>query len=307
MAANKTNDTGPNNAPSLQDYLTDPSVVKSTDYHPTQEREHLTHQQYIDEMLPHAQAIHEKWGVPVSVTLAQGSIESNWGNRHPDNVYFGIKGYAPDGKSVMLTTHEEVKGKLVEVQARFRAYDSLGAAVDDYGRVLKTNPAFVEAFNHPNDGQAFLKAVAEGGYATNSNYLSMVSERMRGHGMERYDDRSPRIRAEATLPLLPGNRDVAASNPVTRAVEPTNAQELWLAVAERGRQSAMARQAVLANYDPTAAQVGPSLMPSENNATIRKDMVYGWKAASQAGADVSAQQQAAATPVAAPSAPRMKP
>ena len=48
-------------------------------------------------------------------------------------------------------------------------------------------------------------------------------------------------------------------------------------------------------------------MPGENNATTRKDMVYGWKAAAQAGADASAQQHVAATPVASPSAPRMKP
>ena len=245
MAADdKANGIRPSNAPSLQDYLADPGVVKTTDYHATQVREHLTHQQYVDEMLPHARAIHEKWGVPVSVTLAQGSIESNWGNRHPDNVYFGIKGYAPDGKSTMLTTHEEVNGKPVEVKGRFRAYDSLAAAVDDYGRVLRTHPACAPAFNHPNDGHAFLKGGADGGYATNHNYLHMVSERMLAHGMDRYDDLSPRVRAQPVAPALPGNRDVPATTPAAQVAEPTSAQAYWAAVAERGRQSLMARQGV---------------------------------------------------------------
>ena len=98
-----------------------------------------------------------------------------------------------------------------------------------------------------------------------------------------------------------------ATTPAARAAEPLNPQEYWAAVAERGRQSLMARQSMREAYDPVLAQVGPSLMPGENNATIRKDMVYGWKAAAQAEANASAQQHVAATPVVSPSAPRMKP
>ena len=78
------------------------AVERLTDRHPTQVHESHGKRQFISEMLPHAQAVHEKYGVPVSVTLSQGALESQWGTKAPDNVYFGVKGYAPDGKSVML-------------------------------------------------------------------------------------------------------------------------------------------------------------------------------------------------------------
>ncbi len=293
---------------SIQELTSSHGVTKTTDRRPAGSDQHLTHQQFVDEMLPHARAVHEKWGVPVSVVLAQGSIESNWGNRHPDNVYFGVKGHAPDGKSVMLMTHEEVKGERILVPQRFRAYDSLAAAADDYGHFLKSNERYKGAFEHRDDGIAFMKAVAAAGYASDSNYATTLESRMRNHGMLQYDDRSPRLKPDPVPPLLPANRDAPASTPAGQAANPTDPQALWAAVAERGRQSVMARQSAMASHDPLAAQAGPSPMQNQNDPATRKDLVGGWQAAQQAGtaARETPQQAASAAPVAAPSAPRMK-
>lgn len=304
-----TNPVAPEHLPSLQDLTSSPKVAKSTDRHPSGGNEHLTHQQYIDEMLPHAQAAHKKWGVPVSVMLAQGSVESNWGNRHPDNVYFGVKGYAPDGRSVMLMTHEEKKdGTRVLIPQRFRAYDSLASAADDYGRFLKGNERYKGAFEHPDDGIAFMKAVAAAGYASDSNYAATLESRMRNHGMLQYDDHSPRLQPHAEAAPLPANRDAPASTSVGRAANPADPQACWASVAERGKQGGLARQGVAATYDPVSAQVGPSLMPGENDATLKKDLYSGWRAAAQAGAEATAsrQQTASTAQVATPSGPRMR-
>lgn len=298
----------PDPGPSIQELTSSHGATRATDRHPAGSSEHLTHRQFVDEMLPHARAVHEKWGVPVSVVLAQSSVESNWGNRHPDNVYFGVKGHAPDGKSVMLMTHEEVKGERVLVPQRFRAYDSLAAAADDYGRFLKSNERYKGAFEHPDDGIAFMKKVAAAGYASDSGYATTLESRMRNHGMLQYDDHSPRLTPGSVPPALPANRDAPGATPAGRAANPTDPQALWAAVAERGRQSVMARQSAVASHDPLAAQVGPSLMQNQNDPATRKDLVGGWQAAQQAGtvAKEVPQQAASAVPVAAPSAPRMK-
>ena len=65
----------------------------------------------------------------------------------------------------------------------------------------------------------------------------------------------------------------------------------------------MARQGTMAPYDPVAAQVGPSLMPSEDDATATRDLNAGWKAMAQAGADAAAKRRTAS---AAPVAPRTR-
>lgn len=293
--------------PSLQDLLSS-GTTKTTDRHPSNGREHLTHQQYIDEMLPHARAAHEKWGVPVSVMLAQGSVESAWGNRHPDNVYFGVKGYAPDGKSVMLMTHEEKKdGTKVLVPQRFRAYDSLASAADDYGRFLATNKRYKEAFRNPDDGIAFMKAVAAAGYASDSSYATTLEGRMRDHGMLQYDDHSPRLKPGPAQPPLPANRDVPAPSPVTTG-STADLQAYWKASAATGRDASPLRPATA--FDPTSAAVASSMLRNGSDAALRLDLAASWKAEAQAGMAVPAgkqqQRPASMDPVATPAAPRMK-
>lgn len=184
----------------------------------------------------------------------------------------------------------------------------MGAAADDYGRFLKSNERYKSAFDHPNDGYAFTKELAANHYATDFQYYKDVAATMRANNFTQYDDHSPRLQPHAEAAPLPANRDVSPSTPVTKAANPADPQALWAAVAERGRQSTMARQGALTSYDPVAGQVGPSLMPSENDAALKKDLYSGWKAAAQAGAEATAakQQTASAGPVAAPSTPRMK-
>ena len=284
------------------------AVERLTDRHSTQVHKSHGKRQFISEMLPHAQAVHEKYGVPVSVTLAQGALESQWGTKAPDNVYFGIKGYAPDGKSAMLMTHEEEHRVKVPKLQRFRAYDSMGAAADDYGHFLKSNQRYKTAFNHPDDGYAFMKELAANHYATDSQYYKDIAATMQANSFTHYDSHSPRLQAHADLAPLPANMGVSPSTPVAKAANPNDLQALWAAMAERGRQIGTARQSALASCDPVAAQIGSSLRSSENDAATKRDLNSGWKAAAQAGTEATAarQQTASDAPVTAPSGSRMK-
>ncbi len=142
---------------------------------------------WINRALPAARLVKGTWGVPIAVTLAQGALESNWGRSAPGNVYFGVKGKSPDGKSVAVATHEVSGGVRRAETDAFRSYDSLESSADDYGRFLVTNHRYVAAFNYRDDPDMFIHMVAQAGYATDPLYESKIKSIMAANGLKDYD------------------------------------------------------------------------------------------------------------------------
>ncbi len=195
-------------------------------------------QDWIDRVLPAAQAVHEKWGIPASVTIAQGALESGWGARHPENEYFGVKGHAPDGSSTKLTTHEVTHGHRHPERDGFRAYGSLEEAADDYGRFLNTQPRFKAALEHKDDPHRFVQEVGKAHYATDPDYVAKISGIIDHHGLTRYDAAPVQVAGSPT----PGRRPFdAPQSPAAGAggAEPLDARAHWLAIARRGRETAI--------------------------------------------------------------------
>ncbi|EBY0373017.1 flagellar biosynthesis protein FlgJ [Salmonella enterica subsp. enterica serovar Toulon] len=143
---------------------------------------------WINRALPAAVEVKRKWGVPIAVTIAQGAVESGWGTNAPGNVYFGVKGKSPEGKSVNITTHENYGGTSVKINDSFRSYDSLEKSADDYGRFLSVNKRFAAAFTYPNDPEKFIHEVATAGYATDPDYEKKLLSIIRGAGLKDYDN-----------------------------------------------------------------------------------------------------------------------
>ena len=142
---------------------------------------------FLQMALPIARQVRQKWGVPVSIVLAQAALESSWGRVAPGNAYFGVKGQAPTGNSTRFTTTEVVKGQAVKTPAKFRAYRDFADAADDYGRVLKTGPQFARCFAFVNDPARFADALQAANYATNPNYAAQLKAVMRDNSLEDYD------------------------------------------------------------------------------------------------------------------------
>jgi hypothetical protein len=131
---------------------------------------------------------HATWGIPVSVVLAQWSVESNWGTQMPagSNNPFGIKA-AGGQASVHATTQEEANGKKSTIVAPFRKFTSLAEAFNEHGRLLATNYHYVQAMSFKDDPDKFADALT-GVYATGSNYGSVLRSRMQTYNLYRYDD-----------------------------------------------------------------------------------------------------------------------
>lgn len=145
-----------------------------------------------------AQAGFTEFGVPASVTLAQAVLESGWGQFHlgPANNYFGIKAFVHGGRVdvgpiasgfVIRQTHEVVGGRDVVVSARFRSYRSLGDSMRDHGHFLRANGRYAPAFAFSRDPNAFARAIAKAGYATDPAYADKLIGIMRSNDLYRFD------------------------------------------------------------------------------------------------------------------------
>jgi flagellar protein FlgJ len=143
--------------------------------------------QFIQKIKPSAVIVQLFYGVPASVTIAQAALETGWGQSVHGNAYFGVKGRAPSGASTTFTTHEEVNGKKIKIQDKFRAYDSILEAALDYGQYLKTNARYSAAFQHTDDSYKFVDGIAKAGYASDHAYAQKLKSIIKHNNLQEYD------------------------------------------------------------------------------------------------------------------------
>lgn len=135
-----------------------------------------------------AQASSKKSGIPASFTIAEGALESGWGNHAPGNNLFGVKADASwTGAVTIEKTRECVNNQWVMVQAKFRAYPDWQGCMDDHAAFLTTNDRYAPAFQTSNV-EDFTHAIAAAGYATDPNYANEILEIIRAHNLTEYDN-----------------------------------------------------------------------------------------------------------------------
>lgn len=151
----------------------------------------LTKQEaFVHKYAASAASLENKDGIPALFTLAQGALESGWGEKAIDNALFGIKaGASWTGKKQLVTTTEyfaddkqgskfpevisitkvaDHKYKYI-VKDYFRDYDTVEEGLADHSAFLITNKRYAPAFNTTTP-EAFAQAVADAGYATADGY-----------------------------------------------------------------------------------------------------------------------------------------
>lgn len=139
--------------------------------------------EFINAIAPLAQAEYtnrSRWVLP-SVCIAQGALESGW-NVHAKTL-FGIKG---TGNS--LKTVEYINGRYQNVTANFKSYPNIASAVHGYYDLICNNARYNGAVNNPNYISA-IRAIKNGGYATDPNYANKIISIIQGYGLTRYDVR----------------------------------------------------------------------------------------------------------------------
>lgn len=140
-------------------------------------------QAFIDALKPAAERAAAKLGVDADTLIAHAALETGWGRSLPQSAsggssfnLFGIKaGQSWKGDVATTRTQEFESGTAVTRVADFRAYGSTEECMQDYARVIGSNPRYAAALNTGSDVAAFATALQRGGYATDPDYASKLT------------------------------------------------------------------------------------------------------------------------------------
>jgi Muramidase (flagellum-specific) len=146
-----------------------------------------TREQFIEKLAPYAIEDRKLTGVPASLTIAQGCLESANGNSGLSikaNNLFGIKGKGSCGSATMPTT-EYVNGKAIKVDAAFRAYNNWGESVSDHSSLLTRLSRYKNVLN--TDGKTAAIEIQKAGYASDPNYSKLLISIMDKYNLYQYD------------------------------------------------------------------------------------------------------------------------
>jgi hypothetical protein len=143
----------------------------------------LTVEDYIAQFKEVAISEMKRSGVPASITLAQGILESENGNSElvkKSNNHFGIKCKSNwTGESV--THDDDANGEC------FRAYTNAGDSYKDHSDFLKANQRYASLFNlDPTDYAAWAKGLKKAGYATNPRYPDLLIKSIEQYNLQQY-------------------------------------------------------------------------------------------------------------------------
>src|SRR5690606_34209042 len=131
-------------------------------------------------LLPHAERAAERLGVDPKLLVAQAALETGWGASIPrladgrsTHNLFGMKaGPAWREAKAGAWTLEIVDGMPERRRADFRAYASVAESFSDYADVIERLPRYADALRSAEDPEAYARALADAGYATDPHYAA---------------------------------------------------------------------------------------------------------------------------------------
>ena len=131
----------------------------------------LTREEYVDRYKHIAVAQMERYGIPASITMAQGILESDCGNSllsMQSNNHFGIK--CKRGWTGRKVYHDDdAKGEC------FRAYPSVEASYRDHAEFLDSQPRYDSLFAYDaTDYRSWARGLKAAGYATAPDYAQRL-------------------------------------------------------------------------------------------------------------------------------------
>jgi LysM repeat protein len=122
-------------------------------------------------------------GIPASITLAQGMLESDNGNstlaRRANN-HFGIKCHGWKGKRII---HDDDKRNEC-----FRKYKTVHESYADHTDFLMGSPRYSFLFElEPTDYEGWAKGLKKAGYATSPSYADLLIRIIEEYDLHQYD------------------------------------------------------------------------------------------------------------------------
>ncbi len=143
----------------------------------------ITREKYIADFSDLAMREMHRVGIPASITLAQGCLESNNGNSTlatKGNNHFGIKCHDWTGKKIY---HDDDKR-----HECFRSYPSAYESYMDHSKFLTTKSRYASLFEISlHDYRGWAKGLKAAGYATANNYATLLIRIIEENQLYQYD------------------------------------------------------------------------------------------------------------------------
>jgi hypothetical protein len=141
-------------------------------------------QEYIARFAKVAQAEQERYGIPASITLAQGLLESDAGNSRlvvATNNHFGMKCFSRNCKkghcdNFTDDTHKDFFIKFPNAWASYRAHSLF----------LKNTARYHRCFQQ-RDYQGWANELQRAGYATHPRYAEGLIQKIKTFNLDRFD------------------------------------------------------------------------------------------------------------------------
>ena len=144
----------------------------------------MTRQEFFDTYNDWAIESMAKSGVPASVTLAQGVLESDNGNsrlaREANNLFGIKKPGCPKWYGEVILANDDKPNE------EFRKYKTVYDSFIDHAEFLICNPRYDSLFEN-TDYKQWAYGLQEAGYATSNTYASDLINIIEKNGLEKYD------------------------------------------------------------------------------------------------------------------------
>ncbi|MDD3685791.1 MAG: glucosaminidase domain-containing protein [Bacteroidales bacterium] len=143
----------------------------------------MTPEQYIGKYAEMAVKEMKRSGVPASITLSQGMLESGNGNSYlakDGNNHFGIKCHKWEGEKIYAD--DDAKGEC------FRKYKSVEESFKDHSDFLRQNSRYHFLFDlEITDYKGWAKGLKQAGYATSPTYAESLIKLIEKYELNDYD------------------------------------------------------------------------------------------------------------------------
>jgi len=138
---------------------------------------------YIDQYHQLAEKQQKEHGIPASIVLAQGLLESGAGQSDfakASNNHFGIK--CNDWAGATIYHDDDQKGEC------FRKYDQVLDSYEDHAAFLKSRPRYSFLFDlNPTDYEGWARGLKKAGYATDPTYAFKLISIIEDYNLHRFD------------------------------------------------------------------------------------------------------------------------
>lgn len=154
----------------------------------------MTVQQYCDKYGEEARRQMKKYGIPASITLAQGIIESGYGSSYlaiEANNHFGIKAYSRGWTGPVVRCDDDAKDE------PFCKFKSVEEGYEYHSTFLRNNTRYNSLFALDiRDYENWAHGLKKCGYATNPKYGYMLIEMIENNHLDAYDVKNVKTLSE---------------------------------------------------------------------------------------------------------------